>query len=89
MDHQFTAWLRGVGDPTRPAYIAVPVPVMRALRWGRFLKVRAEVNGTPLNATIMNVGYGPSLFVPAAARKTLGVALDEQVRVRLRLRAAS
>ena len=84
MDYRFRARLRGY-DPERAAYIAVPKIVMRALSWGRYVRIVATINDKhELPATIMNVGWGPSFLVPQRARAAAGVALNEHVTISIR-----
>ncbi|MDE2482230.1 MAG: hypothetical protein KGN02_08565 [bacterium] len=84
MEHRFTARLRGL-DPASAAYVEVPRFVMRALPWGRYVRVVARINDkVDLPATIMNVGYGPSFLVPRHALESCGAALNAPVSVTIR-----
>ena len=84
MDYRFRARVCGY-DPNSAAYIAVPKVVMRALSWGRYVRIVATINEKhELPATIMNVGWGPSFLIPQRARDAAGVALNEHVTVSIR-----
>ncbi len=84
MEHRFTARLRGL-DRASAAYVEVPRFVMRALPWGRYVRVVARINDVfDLPATIMNVGFGPSFLVPPHAIEACGAALNAPVSIAIR-----
>ena len=81
MAFRFTARLRG-NDVHGPGYIEVPKPVMRALRWGRCVRVLVTLNDKhQIPTTIVNVGWGPSFLVPRRARAATGIPVDAPVTV--------
>jgi hypothetical protein len=58
---------------------------MRALSWGRYVRVMATINDRhEIPATIINVGWGPSFLVSRHARESAGVALNDHVSIALR-----
>ncbi len=84
MEHRFTGRLRGT-DRASAAYIEVPRYIMRALPWGRYVRVVARINDkVDLPATIMNVGYGPSFLVPPHALASCGADVNAAVSVAIR-----
>lgn len=84
MEQSFKARLRGI-DPCSAAYVQVPKFVMRALSWGRYVRIVATINDKhDVSATIINVGWGPSFLVPAYARSAAGVAINDNVSIRIR-----
>ena len=84
MEHRFTARLRGL-DRESAAYVEVPRFVMRALPWGRYVRVVARINDIyDLPATIMNVGYGPSFLVPRHAVESCGADMNAAVSISIR-----
>ena len=55
---------------------------MRALRWGRRVRVFVTINEKHhVPTTIMNVGWGPSFLVPRFARAGTGIPLDAPVTI--------
>ena len=84
MEHRFTGRLRGT-DRAGAAYIEVPRFIMRALPWGRYVRVVARINDKiELPATIMNVGYGPSFLVPRHAVESCGADMNAAVSISIR-----
>ena len=84
MEQSFKARLRGT-DLCSAAYVEVPKFVMRALSWGRYVRIVATINEKhDIPATIINVGWGPSFLVPAYARDAAGVGLNDNVSIRIR-----
>ena len=57
---------------------------MRALRWGRCVRVLVTINEKHhIPTTIMNVGWGPSFLIPRHARSITGIPLDAPVDVQI------
>jgi hypothetical protein len=84
MEHRFRARVRGF-DPERAAHIVVPKFVMRALAWGRYVRIVATINDKhAIGATIINVGWGPSFLLPQQACTAAGVELNEHVSISIR-----
>jgi hypothetical protein len=74
-------------DAETHAYITVPRYAMRALPWGRHVRVFAKLGVKhELPATIMNVGWGPSFLVPKHELAAAGLQVNDCITVSLRAR---
>jgi hypothetical protein len=56
---------------------------MRALHWGRNVKILATLNGHSYKTTIMNVGYGPSFLVQPHTCRSAGLRLNDHIDVKI------
>jgi Bacteriocin-protection, YdeI or OmpD-Associated/Domain of unknown function (DUF1905) len=76
----FRALLEGVEDSSA-TYVRVPGAVVEALGGRARIPVRIVINGAEHRTSIVNMGLGPSIGIPAAIRKAAVIERGDRITV--------